>query len=250
MARAYKITYVALLTSFPSPFPTPPFHLSFPEALEGILATSGGAVISCPATDVSIAVEFSVPVASVSYPGATISDTNTVTFAVDSLESNPTEFTVTLDTCSATAGTSVVSLVEYTDEEGNLAGVSSLLTAASVENCPTPSPLEGATPSPVTPSPVGQSTPSPVQAPSASATAPPTSVPEGATPSPTVGTGGSTETQPPVTVDSDCAVCSNVSSAQLEALASYDNGGKRIVCDPTCVDGVSDPSHCNCKSCV
>lgn len=27
----------------------------------------------------------------------------------------------------------------------------------------------------------------------------------------------------------------------------YDGGGKIIVCDPTCNDGVSDPSHCNCK---
>lgn len=27
----------------------------------------------------------------------------------------------------------------------------------------------------------------------------------------------------------------------------YDNGGKVIVCDPTCNDGVSDPSHCDCE---
>ena len=45
----------------------------------------------------------------------------------------------------------------------------------------------------------------------------------------------------------DCSVCVNVSAAQVEALATYDNGGKQIVCDPACVDGVSDPTHCNCE---
>lgn len=44
----------------------------------------------------------------------------------------------------------------------------------------------------------------------------------------------------------DCAVCSDLTTAEKEALASYDNGGKKIVCDPTCLDGVSDPTHCNC----
>lgn len=34
---------------------------------------------------------------------------------------------------------------------------------------------------------------------------------------------------------------------QEEALAMYDGGGKVIVCDPTCNDGVSDPSHCDCE---
>lgn len=45
----------------------------------------------------------------------------------------------------------------------------------------------------------------------------------------------------------DCELCANLSSAQLEALDMYDNGGKKIVCDPTCLDHVSDPTHCNCK---
>ena len=43
----------------------------------------------------------------------------------------------------------------------------------------------------------------------------------------------------------ECGLCSDLSSTQLEALAAYDNGGKKIVCDPTCLDGVSDPIHCN-----
>lgn len=46
----------------------------------------------------------------------------------------------------------------------------------------------------------------------------------------------------------DCDVCENLSDAEVEALAMYDNGGKQIICDPTCLDGVSDPTHCNCKS--
>ena len=47
--------------------------------------------------------------------------------------------------------------------------------------------------------------------------------------------------------DVDCSACSNLTDVQQEVLASYDNGGKRIVCDPTCLDGVTDPTHCNCE---
>lgn len=43
------------------------------------------------------------------------------------------------------------------------------------------------------------------------------------------------------------AACADLTPAQTEALEMYDNGGKIIVCDPTCVDGESDPSHCNCE---
>ena len=45
----------------------------------------------------------------------------------------------------------------------------------------------------------------------------------------------------------DCSACSNLTDVQQEVLASYDNGGKRIVCDPICLDGVTDPTHCNCE---
>ena len=45
----------------------------------------------------------------------------------------------------------------------------------------------------------------------------------------------------------DCELCAGLSSAQVEALDMYDNGGKKIVCDPTCLDHVSDPTHCNCE---
>lgn len=47
----------------------------------------------------------------------------------------------------------------------------------------------------------------------------------------------------------DCSVCYNLTTAQEEALASYDDGGKKIFCDPTCLDesGVTDHTHCNCE---
>lgn len=46
----------------------------------------------------------------------------------------------------------------------------------------------------------------------------------------------------------DCSACEDLTDAQIEALAKYDDdGGKAIVCDPTCLDGVSDPLHCNCE---
>ena len=50
--------------------------------------------------------------------------------------------------------------------------------------------------------------------------------------------------------DLDCSPCEDLTDAQVKALAAYDNGGKQIVCDPTCLDGVSDPTHCNCKLCI
>ena len=43
------------------------------------------------------------------------------------------------------------------------------------------------------------------------------------------------------------AACADISPAQQEALANYDNGGKIIVCDPTCEDKNGDPMHCNCE---
>ena len=53
----------------------------------------------------------------------------------------------------------------------------------------------------------------------------------------------------PATAEYNCSVCYNLTTAQEEALASYDNGGKNIVCDPSCLDesGVTDRTHCNCE---
>lgn len=59
-----------------------------------------------------------------------------------------------------------------------------------------------------------------------------------------------TDVGTPLTSDfsiDDCSACSNLTPAQEKVLGSYDNGGKMIVCDSRCVDGVSDQTHCNCK---
>ena len=45
----------------------------------------------------------------------------------------------------------------------------------------------------------------------------------------------------------DCSACADLSDAQAEALAMDNRGVERIACDPTCLDGVSDPLHCNCE---
>lgn len=45
----------------------------------------------------------------------------------------------------------------------------------------------------------------------------------------------------------DCSTCFNLTTAQNEELTNSDDGEKTIVCDLTCLDGVSDPIHCNCK---
>lgn len=46
--------------------------------------------------------------------------------------------------------------------------------------------------------------------------------------------------------DAACAACSELTEAQVEALAAYPDGGKQIFCDATCVGG-DDVLHCNCE---
>lgn len=106
-----------------------------------------------------------------------------------------------------------------------------------------------------TPSPVTPETPAPsakpvmhTPSPETPETTPPTVAetpePEVPTPSPTMmplGADGAVD-------DDECSVCSNLTDEQVAVLASYDNGGKQVVCDPTCLDGVTDPLHCNCES--
>lgn len=57
-------------------------------------------------------------------------------------------------------------------------------------------------------------------------------------------TGGETDGDD---LSDECAACFDLTDAQREVLASYGEGGKQIICDPTCEDGVSDVSHCNCE---
>ena len=91
-----------------------------------------------------------------------------------------------------------------------------------------------------TPCPMTTPTPAPEMIPSRVPTTSPVSVPAA---SPTEIMTPST----PEPTEHECSVCFNITSAQEEALGSYDNGGKKIVCDPTCLDGVTDPIHCNCE---
>lgn len=106
----------------------------------------------------------------------------------------------------------------------------------------TPAPVEVVvvTPAPVDPTPaLVDPTPAPVEVVAA------TPAPVAATPS----------TPAPVSADASSglctpeeeAACANLTPAQREALDMYDSGGKIIVCDPSCEDGVSDPIHCNCE---
>lgn len=182
-----------------------------PDALEDILTASGGSAVPCLATGVTVTVEFAASVTSVNaYPGASISGINTVTFPVENLGTNSTDFSVVLDTCSVPVDTSLIAApVLYADDQMNEPDFSQVDGTQLELDC-----SSGPTPAPAMPN-GGTGRP----------TSPPVGLPE----------------------DGDCSACSNLTKAQEEALASYDNGGKRIVCDRTCMDGVSDPSHCNCK---
>ncbi|CAM9934883.1 unnamed protein product [Ectocarpus sp. 6 AP-2014] len=134
---------------------------------------------------------------------------------------------------------------------------------SSCEPCPGTTPAPDTTSSPTmmpdlgfddlfTPTPVTLETPAPsakpvkhTPSPETPETTPPTVAetpePEVPTPSPTMmplGADGAVD-------DDECSVCSNLTDEQVAVLASYDNGGKQVVCDPTCLDGVTDPLHCN-----
>ena len=125
---------------------------------------------------------------------------------METLESNPTEFKVVLDTTDVAKGTNLVSYVAYSDDQGNAPDVSGLMTffASSAIECDGPTAIDTAA--------------------------------------------DISRRLHPGHEEYDCDVCANLSDAESEALAMYDNGGKQIICDPTCLDGVTDPIHCNCKS--
>ncbi|CAB1118868.1 unnamed protein product [Ectocarpus sp. CCAP 1310/34] len=103
----------------------------------------------------------------------------------------------------------------------------------------TPSPVTPETPAPSA-KPVKQ-TPSPETPETTPPTVAETTEPEVPTPSPTMmplGADGAVD-------DDECSVCSNLTEAQMESLAAYPDGGKQVICDPRCVDGNSDITHCN-----
>ncbi|CAB1109109.1 unnamed protein product [Ectocarpus sp. CCAP 1310/34] len=92
---------------------------SLEAAVEDIEVIADQTVLSCPATNVSITVEFDVPVLSVVSSDAAITG-NRVTFAADNLENNPTQFAVGLLDCG------LVISVDYEDEQENVPDLSIL----------------------------------------------------------------------------------------------------------------------------
>ena len=108
-------------------------------------------MIECPSTGASVTIEFSVPIDSTtsgSFSGST------VTFSAPDLESNPTEFDITLDVCGEVPGDSIVVSATYTDDQGNdpdLSALTGLVVGTDFCPAPTPSPTLSPTPSPTMP---------------------------------------------------------------------------------------------------
>jgi len=84
---------------------------------------------------VVLIVDYGATVVSTSFPDATISD-DTVTFTVDDLEDNPTEFEVVLDTCGVTEPVDPVVSITYSDDQGNSPDFTALLDITSDVTCP------------------------------------------------------------------------------------------------------------------
>ena len=154
-----------------------------------------------------VTVEFVAPVTSVAYPDQPASGGNTISFYAETLESNPTMFSVVLDTTGIAMGADVVAYVSYSDNEGNSPDMSGLMTLASTLECD-----DGRSGSVL----------------DAAAT-----------------TGVSRQLHEGF--EYECNACFDLTPHQANVLDMYDNGGKEIVCDPTCLDEVSDHTHCNCK---
>ncbi|CAM9524910.1 unnamed protein product [Pylaiella littoralis] len=125
-------TLVAVAGSEDNVFDTDSFA-ELDLALEELLNTD--ALISCNSSDATIAVEFTLPIESVAYPGAVISG-NTVTFEVENLEANPTEFAAVLDVCSIAEGTTnAVASITYSDAQNNTPDLSIAQEAADLGGC-------------------------------------------------------------------------------------------------------------------
>ena len=210
-------------------------HCNKTSALPLPLLT-GESPVSCPATAVTVSVEFSTLIASAAHPGTAYSTfspaANAITFIVESLASNPTKFSLVLDTTTTTdfpSGAGVVSQVIYSDIEGNSPDMSSLFTLSSTLEC-----NEGA----------GE-----IRAgDNADAAADSTAHDDVA---PMFGISRTLqeeeEEEEEEREDFDCSPCGNLSEAELEELAKYEDGGKLVFCDPTCLDEGADLTHCNCE---
>ena len=172
----------------------------------------------------TVTVGFSAPVTSVAYPGAIETPgSNIITFPAETLESNPTEFSLVLNTTGVPSGASVVSSVAYSDSQGNSPDLSSLMVVSFTPECNEDA---GGTRAGDDADAAGTTTAEEDRA---------------------IVVSVSRRLQEEGEEEFDCSPCDNLSDAEVEELAKYDNGGKRVVCDPTCLDGVSDPTHCNCE---
>lgn len=221
----------------------------------------------CLATGSTITVAFSAPITSATYPaGATVSPEggNTITFSADSLEPNPTDFSVMLDTTDVASGTSVVSYVAYSDTQENSPDMSSLMALlSSVRECNEDDAAgatvvgdhEGAAAGAMAEEDHEDAADATMAEERHEDAAADTMVGDDA-----AGGAMAEEGMGVVSVSRrlqeeeegeeafDCSPCEDLSEGQIEALANYDDEGvKEIVCDPTCLDGVTDPLHCNCE---
>ena len=175
-----------------------------------------------------ITVGFAAPVTSVAYPGGTASSVeNIAAFYADTLESNPTEFAVVLDTAAVAMGNNVVAYVDYSDDQGNAPDMSGLMGVAFTLECDEFITLDTATTT------------------AASRKVQPGSdqYHRGMLDDFVAGVPRELYADPLY----DCDVCSDLSQDEQAVLDMYDNGGKRIVCDPTCLDSGADRTHCDCK---
>lgn len=103
--------------------------------VDEILESDNISTIPCPATNVTLIVEYGLTVVNTTVSGATISG-DTVTFILDDLENNPTEFEVELDTCGVPEPIVPIVSIMYTDGEGNIPDFNNILDMADDSTCP------------------------------------------------------------------------------------------------------------------
>lgn len=223
--NGWSFPFITSIQPRPSPTPTATCTLQ-PTSVLPLPLLTGESPVPCPATAVTVTVEFSTLIASVAYPGTTFAPgTNTVTFPVESLASNPTEFSLVLDTTDFPSGASVVSRVIYSDIEGNVPDMSSLFTLSSTLECNKGG--GGIT--------AGNN---------ADAAADSTAEDGIAV---ILRVSRKLQKEEEGAEEFDCSPCDDLSDAEVEELAKYENGGKLVFCDATCLDEDADLTHCNCK---
>lgn len=103
--------------------------------VDEILDSVGTSTIPCPATNATVVVEYGASVVTTDFPDATISG-DTITFFVDNLEGNTTEFEVVLDTCGVDEPVDPVVSIIYSDDQGNSPDFTVVLDITSDVTCP------------------------------------------------------------------------------------------------------------------